>query len=150
METVEVKPQQLAILQHSLGLDQYGRGRQFRNHFVTEEGCSDHAHCVANVHAGLMTRRPGTVISGGGDIFQVTQAGVDHVALNSPKPPIQPASSRSQMRYQRFREYGESFDSFIDYCRWDADPARSWNGGVNSGGVIEGAQEPARIRERGC
>lgn len=27
---------------------------------------------------------------------------------------------RSQARYQRFLEYGDSFDSFIDFCRWDS------------------------------
>lgn len=35
--------------------------------------------------------------------------------------------SRSAQRYKRFREYGDCFDSFIDYCRWDADPERTWN-----------------------
>lgn len=33
----------------------------------------------------------------------------------------------SQQRYQRYLEYGDGFDSFVDYCRWDADPERSWN-----------------------
>ena len=37
--------------------------------------------------------------------------------------------TRSQARYQRFREYGDGFHSFIDYCRWDSEPERSWNGG---------------------
>lgn len=37
--------------------------------------------------------------------------------------------TKSQQRYQRFLEYGDGFDSFIDYCRWDADPDRTWNGG---------------------
>lgn len=34
---------------------------------------------------------------------------------------------RSRQRYSRFLEYGDGFNSFIDFCRWDADPARSWN-----------------------
>ena len=29
--------------------------------------------------------------------------------------------SGSQERYQRFIEYGDGFDSFIDFCRWDAE-----------------------------
>lgn len=37
--------------------------------------------------------------------------------------------TRSQQRYRRFLEYGDSFDSFIDFCRWDSGPERSWNGG---------------------
>lgn len=36
---------------------------------------------------------------------------------------------RSQARYQRFIEYGDMFDSFMDFCYWDASPERSWNGG---------------------
>jgi len=33
----------------------------------------------------------------------------------------------AQRRYQRFLEYGECFDSFIEFCRWDRCPERSWN-----------------------
>ena len=36
-------------------------------------------------------------------------------------------ASRSQQRYRRFLEYGDGFASFLDFCRWDAEPARSWN-----------------------
>lgn len=35
--------------------------------------------------------------------------------------------TRSQKRYMRFLEYGDGFDSFMHFCRWDSDPARSWN-----------------------
>ena len=35
--------------------------------------------------------------------------------------------SRSKQRYQRFLEYGDGFDSFIEFCRWDAAPEHSWN-----------------------
>jgi len=34
--------------------------------------------------------------------------------------------TRSQKRYRRFLEFGDGFDSFLDYCRWDSDPKRSW------------------------
>lgn len=37
--------------------------------------------------------------------------------------------SRHQARYRRFLEYGDSFDTFIEFCRWDAAPDRSWNRG---------------------
>ncbi len=39
---------------------------------------------------------------------------------------VRPAS-RSQQRYKRFLEYGDSFEGFLDYCRWDSEPERSWN-----------------------
>lgn len=35
--------------------------------------------------------------------------------------------SRRAARYQRYLEYGDCFDSFIQFCRWDAAPERSWN-----------------------
>lgn len=38
--------------------------------------------------------------------------------------------SRSSARYQRFLEYGDGFDSFLHFCRWDADPSHSWNSGA--------------------
>jgi len=50
--------------------------------------------------------------------------------LGSPivgEPALKP--SRAKQRYRRFLEYGDSFQTFLDFCRWDADPRRSWNGG---------------------
>lgn len=29
--------------------------------------------------------------------------------------------TRSQRRYKRFLEYGDGFESFLDFCRWDAE-----------------------------
>lgn len=44
------------------------------------------------------------------------------------EPAKPPKRSRSQERYKRFLEYGDGFSSFIEFCRWDAAPERSWNG----------------------
>ncbi|WP_108450197.1 hypothetical protein [Halomonas sp. BN3-1] len=33
----------------------------------------------------------------------------------------------SQRRYKRYLEYGDCFETFLDFCRWDAEPDRSWN-----------------------
>lgn len=103
---------QLHILQHSLGVDQYGRGAQYRNHFVTEPGTTDYPHCTALVEAGLMTRRAGNALSGGADIFIVTPAGVRAVAEHSPAPP---KLTRSQQRYEDFlsEDSGLSFGSWL-------------------------------------
>ena len=38
--------------------------------------------------------------------------------------------TRSQARYRRFIGCGDCFDSFIDFCRWDSESERSWNGGA--------------------
>lgn len=99
MSAVTVK--QLHILQHSIGADQYGRIVRGggRNHFVTGEGSRDHPHCVGLVAAGLMTRRAGSAISGGDDIFHVTDAGKSYVFTQSPPPP---RLTPGQRRYQAF------------------------------------------------
>lgn len=99
-----ITPTQLHILQHTIGRDEYGQPRsasnpEFRNYFVTGDGGRDHADCMALVAAGLMTRRRGHPLSGGGDVFHVTDAGRRHVAEHSPKPP---KLSRSQRTYQAF------------------------------------------------
>lgn len=38
---------------------------------------------------------------------------------------------KSKERGQRWREYGECFNSFMDFVYWHDDPDRSWNGGRN-------------------
>lgn len=35
--------------------------------------------------------------------------------------------SRGAARYERYLKYGDSFKSFIDFCRWDSGSERSWN-----------------------
>ena len=90
----------LEILQHALGVDQYGRGSQCRSHFVTGEGSTDHPDCMALFEAGMMTRRAGATLPfGGDDLFHVTDAGRAFVAEHSPAPP---KLTRSQLRYQRW------------------------------------------------
>lgn len=119
----------LHILQHSLGLNQYGEGNQYRNHFATGPGSKDFDDCVALTEMGLMEDYGTRSWTGDMHCFVVTPAGIDYVAQNSPKRPPEPKVSRSKARYLRFLEYGDMFDSFLEFCRWDAEPERSWNGG---------------------
>lgn len=91
--------QQLKILQHSLGLDQYGRGRAYREHFVAGAGHSDYAACVALTELGLMEQHKKHGLAGGSDVFVVTKAGKAYVTEHSPAPPKLTASQR---RYQRW------------------------------------------------
>lgn len=115
---------ELHILQHSLGVDQYGRGEQYRNHFVTGPGSTDYDACMSLVDKSLMTRRPGSELSGGDDIFRVTDAGKAHVAEHSPAPP---KLTRSQKRYQ-------------DYLDADCNVSfREWLGGDRRRAIFEGA-----------
>ena len=71
---------QLDILRHSLGIRK-GRAKVERNHFVTGEGSTDHPICMSLVEAGLMIRRRGSPLSGGDDIFIVTEAGQEAAKL---------------------------------------------------------------------
>ena len=76
----------LHILQHSLGVDQFGRGEQYRNHFTTGDGSVDHPICMEAVERGLMHRHATSDLTRGSDLFIVTAAGKAWVAENSPKP----------------------------------------------------------------
>lgn len=107
----------LHILQHSLGVDEFGRGEQYRNHFVTGEGSLDHPTCLLAVALGLMTMRAGNNLSGDMDVFHVTEAGKRCMAENSPPPP---KITRSQRRYRAYLDadwFNGSFREWIDYWR---------------------------------
>lgn len=103
----------LHILQHSLGVDQYGQGEQYRNRFVTGPGSVDHPICMELVGKGLMTRRVAPEGYGGMDFFYVTEAGRQFVADNSPSPP---RLTKAQRRYRAYLN-SETSLSFIDWMR---------------------------------
>lgn len=107
----------LHILQHSLGLDQHGRGRMYRNHFVTGEGSTEWPFCIEAVDRGLMVRRPGNVLSGGDDVFIVTDAGKRFVQAESPPPPPLPKLTRSQNRYHQWLEADWFAGSFGEWLK---------------------------------
>lgn len=104
----------LHILQHALGLDQYGHGIQYRNHFCTGSGSTDFDDCRALVADGLMTERAGNALSGGDSVFQVTPAGIDYVALSSPQRPPEPKLTRSQKRYRAWLKA----DCGLSFAEW--------------------------------
>ncbi len=114
----------LHILQHALGVDKYGRGNQFRRHFVTGPGSIDYPTCVDLVARGLMEKHRPSELTGGDDLFLVTPAGRDWMAANSPSPP---KLTRGQRRYRRYLEAGSSL-SFGEWLKLrvpmpDIDPA---------------------------
>lgn len=116
----------LHILQHSLGLDQYGRGTFYRNHFVTGEGSNDHANCMALVEAGYMGVRKNHPLAGGDDGFWVTEAGKRAVREHSPTPP---KLTRDQQRYRDWLAYDGGM-SFIDYLKWKSRHRQQIGGAV--------------------
>lgn len=102
-------PAQLHILQHSLGVDQYGRGQQYRNHFCA--GGKDRDTCRELVAAGYMTEHRASDITGGNPVFTVTREGRIAMAEASPK---RPKLTRSQRRY---RDYLDA-DSSLTFGEW--------------------------------
>lgn len=111
-----MKPDLLHILQHSLGVDQYGRGQQYRNRFVTRPGSDDFPKCLELVSLGLMRDHGAQTLASGDHCFTVTAEGKVAMHMNSPTPP---KLSRSQKRYQEFLEAdsGLSFKDWLKYRR---------------------------------
>lgn len=69
-------PEQIELARHALGLDGLRR-ISFRNHFVTGPGSDDYDHWMAMVKAGHATRRPGSQLTGGDDLFRLTRSGAE-------------------------------------------------------------------------
>ncbi len=103
--------ERLHVLQHSLGLNQYGQGAGHRNYFVTSEGTTDWPVCVAAVADGLMTHTKGNAVTGGGDVFRVTPAGMVWVQEHSPKAPTLTRAQRVYRAYLRA-------DSSLSFGEW--------------------------------
>jgi hypothetical protein len=103
----------LQILQHALGVNQYGEGTQFRNHYVTSKEGPDGLVCKNLVERGLMTQREvSRELTGGAEYFAATPSGVSYVAAQSPKPP---KLTRKQMNYRRWlaANTGASFHEWL-------------------------------------
>lgn len=101
---------QLQILQHSLGLDEFGQGSMYRNHFCA--GGDDVVICRELISLGYMQQHSTT------DWLpyfncSVTEAGKEAARRDSPKPPI---LTRSQQRYRAFLRSDSSL-RFIEWLR---------------------------------
>lgn len=106
--------EQLHILQHALGLDKYGQGEMYRNHFCAGEG--DEPLCRQLVDMGYMyVFRPNASPYPYYNCA-VTEAGKQAVREQSPKPP---KLTRSQQRYRRFLRSGMGM-SFREWIRREA------------------------------
>lgn len=108
---------QLHILQHSLGRDQYGHGTDYRNHFCA--GGADVQACEGLVASGYMRKNErisGSDLAGGDPVYHVTEAGKRYVTDYSPKPP---KGSRSAARYAEWLEVADVFPGwkFFDWIK---------------------------------
>ena len=67
-------PAEIELARHALGLPNK-RKTSYRNHFVTGEGSADHGAWLNLVKNGDATRRAGSALTGGNDLFRLTRAG---------------------------------------------------------------------------
>ncbi len=111
----------LKILQHSLGVDEYGQGDQYRNHFATGPESTDFENCKSLCEMGLMEDLGPRQLCGGMHCFVVSPKGIDAVAFESPRPP---KLTRSQKRYRDYLEIAECFDNFRHFLAYDAEKRR--------------------------
>lgn len=115
-------PEQLHILQHSLGCDKYGMNDQpmtnpspehypyYRNHFFA--GSKDEETCKELVALGLMQQHETTQWL---PYFNcsVTKAGIKAMKEASPKPP---KVTRSQQRMMDYRDFSDAWPcTFKDF-----------------------------------
>lgn len=70
MTDLQMNPIQRDLARHALGLPNRQR-KSHRNHFVTGEGCNDHAEWMALVEMGFARRRAGSALTGGDDLFRL-------------------------------------------------------------------------------
>jgi len=107
-----MKPDLLHILQHSLGVDKYGHGEQYRNRFVTGPGSKDFNDCNELVGMGMMEDFGVQPMCSGMHCFCVTPKGIDAMIFASPLPPKR---SRSALRYREYlkQDCAESFGEWL-------------------------------------
>lgn len=114
---------ELEILQHSLGIDQYGRGRSYRNHFVSSLESEDGKTCLELCRRGLMRQMKSSFseLTGGMPWFMVTSEGIEAVKKESPMPP---KKTRSQLRYERYLSVSDCLGfSFREFLYWEKENA---------------------------
>ncbi len=95
-------PDLLQILQHALGVDEYGRGQRYRNHFCA--GGDDVANCAELVALGYMRSFRSPHLPYFNCI--VTSEGIDAMYRESLKPP---RLTRSQQRYRKWLDVADAY-----------------------------------------
>lgn len=102
---------QLEILQHALGVDEFGQGKHYRNHFCA--GGSDEVICRELVALGYMATFTRSYLPYYN--CSVTDAGKAAMVAESPKPP---KLTRGQIRYREFLD-ADTGESFREWLKWE-------------------------------
>ncbi len=110
---MKLTAQQLHILQHSLGCDEYGRRRKGsdRNRYVIGPGGDSFDACRLLTDNGLMTDTGPRVGCGGMHLFYVTDKGRKEMFAQSQVPP------RLKRSAKRYLEYLDA-DSGLSFGEW--------------------------------
>ncbi len=74
MSAILLSPQQKSLARHALGLPNRNK-RSWRNHFVAGPGSVDHDLWSQMVRMGAARQHPPTALTGGDDLFTLTQDG---------------------------------------------------------------------------
>lgn len=107
----ELNKNQIEIMKHTISDPK-------RNWFGTGYGCQDSTDFEELVKLGLAGSRKAADWMGDEVIYSLTQKGKDYLD-QLPKPKVKKIT-RSQARYQRYTEWSDCFESFLDFCYWDA------------------------------
>jgi len=102
---------QLEVLQHALGVDEFGQGRIYRNHFCA--GGDDEQTCRELVEMGYMETFTRSFLPYYN--CRVTEIGKAAMLAESPRPP---KLSPGQIRYRRFLS-ADTGESFGDWLKWE-------------------------------
>ena len=119
----DISPPLLHILRHSIGIDDRGRGQEYRNRFVTDPSTPDGKMCQELCEAGLMQDDGQHALCGGMHVYSVTGFGKQIVRYNKPAERPSTASAR---RYQQFlgADTGMSFSEWLKArARMSNDPS---------------------------
>lgn len=96
MTVEKLTPEELHILQHALGLDQYGQGTWYRNHYVTPDGPSPARDRLKHMESlGLVWCYSLALLRADDTGWSVTELGKQVVREQSPPPPTGPPGASS-------------------------------------------------------
>ncbi len=84
-DNINLNKEHIHILQHSLGVDKYGKGEQYRNRFITGPDGDDFKCCRELVENGFMGDHGPQEMMSGMHYFYVTKSGIEIMVKNSPK-----------------------------------------------------------------
>lgn len=116
-----MNPDHLEIIQHSLGCDQYGQSKAYRDendgtfgYYRNRYVCGPMPDLQALVALGLMKDHGPQAIAASMHCYSVTREGVAAMKQHSPKPPV---LTRNQKRYREFldSDCGWTFGEFLKW-----------------------------------